>query len=154
MPEDSAGVGELSRSSCTGSGGGGGLAFSAGTGGGGGGLAVSLPMSPSGGEKISAEALAPGGGSETDAAFGETGACGGGAFCIGLAFSGTAFAAAREVLELVPAEAPPAAAVEELAPAEALLYRSTRPAMTGGNSHLPGQAASGFCQSGAKGCRP
>ena len=68
---------------------------------------------------------------------------------LGMAFAGTAVASARGVLELTPAEAPPAAAVEELAPAEALLCPPTRAAISLAFSHLPGQAASGFCQSGA-----
>ena len=122
------------------------------------GRAVSLPLSPIGKGESPAEALAQEGGSETDAAFGEasrsTCGTGGGVLCLGLAFAGKAVAPARGVLELTPAEAPPAAAVEELAPAEALLCPPTRAAISLASSHLPGQAASGFCQSGAKRGRP
>ena len=74
--------------------------------------------------------------------------------CFGMAFAGTAVASARGVLELTPAEAPPAAAVEELTPAKALLCAATRAPISLAPSHVPRQAASGFCQSGAKRGRP
>ena len=69
---------------------------------------------------------------------------------LGMAFAGTAVASARGVLELTPAEASPDAAVEELTPAEALRWAATRASISPTPSHVPGQAASGFCQSGAK----
>ena len=81
---------------------------------------------------LPAEALAQGGG------------------CLGMACGGKAVASARGVLELTPAEASPAAAVEELTPAEALLCAATRAPISLAPSHVPRQAASGFCQSGAK----
>ena len=166
MPEDSAGVGDWSRSckwstpdSPAGTGGGTGLAVfgrQKGSGTGGGEKVSAEAFAQGGGSKIGA-AFTQGGGSKTDGTFGP-GKCVGGAFgslgCPGMAFFGKANTPAPEVLELTPAEAPPAAAVEELAPAEALLCPPTRAAISLASSHLPGQAASGFCQSGAKGCRP
>ena len=72
----------------------------------------------------------------------------------GMAFAGTSGGFARGVLELTLAEDPPAAAVEELTTAEALLCAATRAPISLAPSHVPRQAASGFCQSGAKRCRP
>ena len=72
----------------------------------------------------------------------------------GMAFAGTSGGFARGVLELTLAEDPPAAAVEELTTAEALLWVATRALISFAPSNLPGQAASGFCQSGAKGHPP
>ena len=52
------------------------------------------------------------------------------------------------------AEDPPAAAVEELATAEALWCAQAMAQISSVFRNLPPQAASGFCQSGAKGRRP
>ena len=72
----------------------------------------------------------------------------------GLAFDVRHVGSASGVLELALAEDPPAAAVEELPTAEALLCSATRALSSSAPSGVPRQAASGFCQSGVKGHPP